>query len=168
LLAAFQATRKKLAVLQDQITTKTAIPAVRNTASLTLQAFEHDVKSTGLQKTVIVACILVLLAFLPSQADTQLQSPLHQSKSGTAVDQIACAPDLQIIMKKTDGSPACVKAASVAKLIESGWGVHVLPRYVKDEPKNSGIFELGKKALRRISCQVEKFASENSVIEDLF
>ena len=92
----------------------------------------------------MAAGILALIASLSySQADTQLPSPLAQSRNNIPVDKVVCAPDLQIIMKKTDGSPACVKAASVAKLIERGWGLHVLPAYVKDEPKNSDIFEWG-------------------------
>ncbi|HSB56356.1 MAG TPA: dienelactone hydrolase family protein [Nitrosopumilaceae archaeon] len=47
-------------------------------------------------------------------------------------------------MKKTNGNPACVKSTSVAKLIERGWGLHVLSDYVKEGTKNSDIFELGK------------------------
>jgi len=71
-------------------------------------------------------------------------SPLKQYLDGVQIDKIVCSADLQLIMKKTDGKPACVKPDSVAKLIERGWAVHVLPEYVKDEPKNSDIFELGK------------------------
>ncbi len=70
-------------------------------------------------------------------------SPLKQYLDGVPIDKIVCSADLQLIMKKTDGKPACVKPDSVTKLIERGWAVHVLPEYVKDEPKNSDIFELG-------------------------
>ena len=73
-----------------------------------------------------------------------VMSPLKQYLDGIAIDKIVCSDDLQLIMKKTNGKPACVKPDSVAKLIERGWAVHVLPEYVKDEPKNSDIFELGK------------------------
>lgn len=71
-------------------------------------------------------------------------SPLKQYLGGVPIDRIVCSAELQLVMKKTDGKPACVKPDSVAKLIERGWAVHVLPEYVKDEPKNSDIFELGK------------------------
>ncbi|HSF28523.1 MAG TPA: dienelactone hydrolase family protein [Nitrosopumilaceae archaeon] len=71
-------------------------------------------------------------------------SPLKQYLGGIPIDKIVCSAELQLVMKKTDGKPACVKPDSVAKLIERGWAVHVLPEYVKDEPKNSDIFELGK------------------------
>ena len=95
-------------------------------------------------KMILAVGVLALVASLPySQAGTQLPSPLTQSRNNVPADKVVCAPDLQIIMKKSDGMPACVKAASVAKLIESGCGLHVLSAYVKDEPKNSDIFEQG-------------------------
>ena len=78
-------------------------------------------------------------------SDTRtIASPLKQYLDGIAIDKIVCSADLQLIMKKTDGKPACVKQDSVEKLIARGWAIHVLPEYVKDEPKNSEIFELGK------------------------
>ena len=78
-------------------------------------------------------------------SDTRtIVSPLKQYLDGIPIDKIVCSSDLQLIMKKTNGKPACVQPNSVEKLIERGWAVHVLPEYVKDEPKNSDIFELGK------------------------
>lgn len=71
-------------------------------------------------------------------------SPLKQYLDGIPIDKIVCSSDLQLIMKKTDGKPACVKPDNVGKLIARGWAIHVLPEYVKDEQKNSDIFELGK------------------------
>ena len=71
-------------------------------------------------------------------------SPLKQYQDGIPIDKIVCSAELQLIMKKIDGKPACVKPDSVEKLIERGWAVHVLPEYVKDEPKNSDIFEIGQ------------------------
>lgn len=100
------------------------------------------------KKTILVASIWVLfvLSYSQDQANIQgsLMSPLSQLKADIPIDKIVCSDDLQLIMKKTDGKPACVKPTSVTKLIERGWGVHVLPEYVKDETKNSDIFELGK------------------------
>ena len=100
-------------------------------------------------KIILVASIwalFVMSPYLHDQANAQdsLMSPLAQSKNNIPIDKIVCSADLQLIMKKTDGKPACVKPASVTKLIERGWAVHVLPEYVKDEPKNSDIFEMGK------------------------
>jgi len=72
-----------------------------------------------------------------------LMTPLAQAKSGIPIEKIVCKEGLQLVMKKTDGKPACLKPSSVAKLIERGWAVHVLPSYTKDETKNSEIFETG-------------------------
>jgi carboxymethylenebutenolidase len=46
-------------------------------------------------------------------------------------------------MKKSNGMPACVKPSSVSKLIERGWGVHILPDYVKNENNNSEMISGG-------------------------
>jgi carboxymethylenebutenolidase len=73
-----------------------------------------------------------------------VKSPMEQYQDGISIDKIVCSDDLELIMKKTDGKPACVRPASVQKLIERGWGIHVLPEVVTNEPQNSDIFELGK------------------------
>jgi carboxymethylenebutenolidase len=78
-------------------------------------------------------------------SDTKsVKSPIEQYQDGISIDKIVCSDDLQLIMKKIDGKPACVRSSSVQKLIERGWGIHVLPEVVADEPQNSDIFELGK------------------------
>jgi carboxymethylenebutenolidase len=78
-------------------------------------------------------------------SDTKtVKSPIEQYQDGISIDKIVCSDDLQLIMKKTDGKPACVRPASVQKLIERGWGIHVLPEVVTNEQQNSDIFELGK------------------------
>ncbi len=52
--------------------------------------------------------------------------PRKQVMQGITIDDIVCAKDLQLIMKKSDGKPACVKPSSVLPLIERGWGVYPL------------------------------------------
>lgn len=97
-------------------------------------------------KTILAASILALFV-LALQAQTShgaAMSPIQQSRNNVQIDKIVCPQDLQLVMKKSDGKPACVRPASVSKLIERGWAVHVLPEYVKDEPKNSDVFEPGK------------------------
>jgi len=51
---------------------------------------------------------------------TSFQSPLQQTKSGIAVNDIVCRHNLQLVVKK-DGSPACVKPQTAKKLVERGW-----------------------------------------------
>jgi len=70
-------------------------------------------------------------------------SPLQQARMKIPISQIVCPNNLQLIMKKSDGSPACVRASSVAILIERGWAIHVLPDYTKEGAKNSDMFDGG-------------------------
>jgi hypothetical protein len=54
-------------------------------------------------------------------------SPLQQIKSGISASSVTCRADLVHIIKAEDGSPACVKPDSVAKLVERGWAVpHIM------------------------------------------
>ncbi|MDC8452098.1 MAG: hypothetical protein LV477_04205 [Candidatus Nitrosotalea sp.] len=48
-------------------------------------------------------------------------SPLKQFKSGIDTQDVKCRKDLMLVIKTTDGSPACVKPDTVQKLIERGW-----------------------------------------------
>ena len=52
-------------------------------------------------------------------------APLKQFKAGTPIDKILCKELLEIIIKSSDGSPACVKPESVTKLIERGWAHYI-------------------------------------------
>lgn len=69
--------------------------------------------------------------------------PLKQVASGISPENVTCTEGLELIMKKSNGIPACVKPSSVSKLIERGWGVHILPDYVKDENNNSEMLSGG-------------------------
>lgn len=48
-------------------------------------------------------------------------SPLKQFKSGIKVNEIQCTADLQLVVKSSNGSPACVTPETKQKLIERGW-----------------------------------------------
>jgi len=72
-----------------------------------------------------------------------LLSPLQQFKSGISIEEIKCKEGLQLVMKKTNGNPACLRTETVATLIERGWAIHVLPEYTKDESQNSEMFDEG-------------------------
>ncbi len=49
------------------------------------------------------------------------ESPLKQFKSGISIDKIQCRDNLQLILKTSNNSPACVKPETKTKLIERGW-----------------------------------------------
>jgi hypothetical protein len=48
--------------------------------------------------------------------------PLRQLKNGVSVNDIKCISGMQLILKKEDSSPACVKPEDATKLMERGWG----------------------------------------------
>ena len=50
--------------------------------------------------------------------------PLKQSKNGVESDLIKCKSSLILIIKNTDGSPACVKPESKTRLLERGWTIN--------------------------------------------
>jgi hypothetical protein len=49
-------------------------------------------------------------------------TPLKQLKIGKLVNEITCRDKYTLILKP-NGNPACVKDASVKKLVERGWGM---------------------------------------------
>ncbi|MGQ0376678.1 MAG: dienelactone hydrolase family protein [Nitrososphaerota archaeon] len=74
-------------------------------------------------------------------------SPRAQFLDNVSIQSIKCSEGLELIMKKSNGMPACVKPSSIATLIERGWGVHVLPDYEKSEDNNSEHFTTGELAV---------------------
>jgi carboxymethylenebutenolidase len=68
--------------------------------------------------------------------------PLKQISDGVDPANVTCTEGLEIVLKKSNGNPACLKPASVAKLIARGWAIHILPDY-ENELNNSEIFALG-------------------------
>ncbi len=102
---------------------------------------------------LIVILSLVLLQFPASlevgqNTPTHFNSPLKQAKMKIPINQIVCPDDLQIVMKKSNGSPACVRPTTLSVLIERGWAVHVLPNYTEEGPKNSDMFDGGLLAIK--------------------
>lgn len=53
--------------------------------------------------------------------ESQIISPLKQFKAGIPAEDVKCKQDLQLVIKAKDGSPACVKLTSLARLLEQGW-----------------------------------------------
>ena len=68
--------------------------------------------------------------------------PLKQINDGVEPANVTCTEGLELVLKKSNGNPACIKPSSVAKLIERGWAIHILPDY-QDENNNSEIFATG-------------------------
>ncbi|NNL37438.1 MAG: dienelactone hydrolase family protein [Nitrosopumilus sp.] len=68
---------------------------------------------------------------------------LKQIQETTKSSNITCTNGLELVMKLSNGKPACVKPSSVEKLIQRGWAIHVLPDYEKNENNNSVVFTTG-------------------------
>ena len=69
--------------------------------------------------------------------------PLKQIQDGTDPSYVTCTEGLELVMKISNGQPACVKPSSVEKLIERGWAMHILPDYEQNDNNNSVIFATG-------------------------
>lgn len=57
----------------------------------------------------------------PSYFKSRL-SPLQQFKSGIVAHAVTCKQGFELLIKSTDGSPACVKPMTTEKLVQRGWG----------------------------------------------
>jgi len=52
----------------------------------------------------------------------QIDSPLKQFQSGITASKVVCNQGFQLILKREDGSPVCVKLDTAKKLLAHGWG----------------------------------------------
>ena len=88
--------------------------------------------------------------------------PLKQIQDGTDPSDVTCTEGLELVMKFSNGQPACVKPSSVEKLIERGWAIHVLPDYEKNDNNNSVIFVTGD--LEVETTDVSYFGNSNGYL----
>lgn len=49
-------------------------------------------------------------------------APLRQVESGVEPEDVTCSSDMELILKNSNGSPACVKPTTAERLIQLGWG----------------------------------------------
>jgi hypothetical protein len=76
-----------------------------------------------------------------------LMAPLFQIRSGIKAEDVACKSNFQLVLKSTDGSPACVKPESVIPLIHLGWArqasyyhdIHVQPKITLNDYAYGGV-----------------------------
>lgn len=69
--------------------------------------------------------------------------PLKQISQGVELSHVTCTEGKAIVLKQSNGLPACVNPSSIEKLILRGWAIHILPDY-SNENNNSEIFNLGE------------------------
>jgi hypothetical protein len=51
-----------------------------------------------------------------------MMAPLKQVESGIAPEEVECNEGMELIIKSSTGSPACVKSATAERLVQLGWG----------------------------------------------
>jgi hypothetical protein len=51
-----------------------------------------------------------------------IMAPLKQIDSGIAPEEVECGDMMELIIKSSTGSPACVKSATAERLVQLGWG----------------------------------------------
>ncbi|HUL51728.1 MAG TPA: hypothetical protein VLT10_00475 [Verrucomicrobiae bacterium] len=61
-----------------------------------------------------------------SKSNNALPPPLEQNMTGISSNDITCKTGLVMLIKKSDGSPACVTPTTAQKLDNRGWGTLVL------------------------------------------
>ena len=87
--------------------------------------------------------------------------PLKQIRSGQSPSSVTCTEGLELVLKQSNGLPACIKPSSVSKLIERGWAIHILPDYSPNNT-NSEIFKEGQ--YQTTSEYVNYFESSNGYL----
>lgn len=107
--------------------------------------------------------ILLLIPFLlfstfdklpEANAVAFFSPPLKQIRDGVEPTNVTCTEGLELVLKQSNGKPACLKPTSISKLIERGWAMHILPDYTIDN-NNSQIFAMGNYKVE--SMQVSYF-----------
>jgi len=68
--------------------------------------------------------------------------PLKQISQGVDPSNVTCTEGKELVLKQSNGLPACLNPSSVEKLIARGWAIHLLPNY-SNQNNNSEIFTLG-------------------------
>ena len=56
------------------------------------------------------------------QTMMETKSPKKQMDDGVAPNDVVCKEGLELLIKTSDGSAACVKSSSIQVLIARGWG----------------------------------------------
>ena len=81
-------------------------------------------------KILIVFTIVGSSSVLVSYAlsNDQNFSPKFQLLMGVPINEISCNHTYQLIIKNSDNSPACVKAETAQKLLESGWAKEIITK----------------------------------------
>lgn len=118
-------------------------------------------------KNLLFVMFIISSLFFSSQihdfvnAIAYFPPPLKQIQEGTDPSNVTCTEGLELVLKLSNGQPACINPSSVEKLIQRGWAIHVLPDYEKIN-NNSEIFTLGEFAVD--ATNVNYFQNSNGYL----
>lgn len=106
-------------VMAQQYSTGSNHTMVQNATTLTMAQNSTNSSATMSQKTNETLGVQETVSIAKNQ--TVIEPPLRQLKNGVSINDIKCIDGMQLILKKEDGSPACVKPEDVTVLKERGW-----------------------------------------------
>ncbi len=92
---------------------------------------------------MILSLILSSQTYGYSYGVAYFPPPLKQIQDGVEPSAVTCTEGLELVMKFSNGQPACVKPSSVEKMIDRGWAIHILPDHEQNSNNNSVIFAIG-------------------------
>jgi len=69
----------------------------------------------------------IISSFVPDDklSDESILAPLKQFKEGVLANDVICKSGLELLIKSSNGMPACVEPSTASKLIERNWGTRV-------------------------------------------
>jgi carboxymethylenebutenolidase len=107
-------------------------------------------RRTGIFVVGIMTALLFSAFVIPAKAvqtndDSHIhfvvsESPRMQFLKSGSINMVSCPEGLDLVMKKSTGTPACVRPHTATLLIDRGWALHVLPDYTNTD-NNSELFE---------------------------
>jgi len=118
-------------------------------------------------KLSFVVVAFMVLSLLSSSLHSfsygaEYSPPLKQIQGGITPTSVICTEGLELVLKFSNGNPACIKPTSVEKLIQRGWAIHVLLDYEKNENNNSVTFAMGNYEVE--SESVNYFGNSNGYL----
>jgi len=89
-------------------------------------------------------------------------SPLMQYKLGITSEKISCKKGLELVLKNSNNSPACIKSSSAKILVDRGWASIISSKTDLQVPTDSIIIS----KIRDIGAKPLVLANENFVMID--
>jgi len=106
-------------VMAQQNSTESNQTMTQNATALTMA--QNSTNSSTIMSTQTNETLGVNETVDVTKNNIVIAPPLKQLKNGVSINDIKCIDGMQLILKKEDGSPACVKPEDATTLTERGW-----------------------------------------------